>query len=533
MQPTINAAWNERVAANAERVALRYFDGALTAAELDAHSDALAVELQSRGVARGDRIGIYLQNIPHYPISLLAIWKAGAIAVPLNPMYLGGELRRLIDDSGTTGVIVARGTDVATRETLAGSTVGWVLSASSRDFQSRNDARVFAEADAAPSPDGDLAEILAARAGQRPSDVAIEPDDTAFITYTSGTTGPPKGALNTHFNYLHSVRNYSEWLDLAAGDVSFAIAPLFHITGLSLNAGIALLNDATLSMAGRFDPALTIEAFREHGVTTTIGSITAFNAILRLEEAGPEHFETIKLLYSGGAPIPPSTIDAFKSRFGPYLHNIWGMTETTGGGIAVPRGADAPVHQPSGTLSIGKAMQNVVVETVDDSGAVQAPGVEGELVFTAPQVIPGYWQNPEASAHALPGGHLHTGDVAVIDSEGWVYLVDRKKDLINAGGFKVWPREVEDVLYEHPAVFEAAVVGVADDYRGETVAAFVSLKPGANATEDDLIAFTRERLAAYKYPRQITIISALPKTATGKIQRAVLRDQSATAQESS
>jgi long-chain acyl-CoA synthetase len=533
MQPTINAAWNERVAANPERVALRYFDGALTAAELDAHSDALAVELQSRGVARGDRIGIYLQNVPHYPISLLAIWKAGAIAVPLNPMYLGGELRRLIDDSGTTGVIVARGTDVATRETLAGSTAGWLLSASSRDFQSRNDARVFADADAAPSPDGDLAEILAARAGQRPTDVVIDPDDTAFITYTSGTTGPPKGALNTHFNYLHSVRNYSEWLDLAPGDVSFAIAPLFHITGLSLNAGIALLNDATLSMAGRFDPALTIEAFREHGVTTTIGSITAFNAILRLEQAGPEHFETITLLYSGGAPIPPSTIDAFKSRFGPYLHNIWGMTETTGGGIAVPRGADAPVHQPSGTLSIGKAMQNVVVETVDDSGASQAPGVEGELVFTAPQVIPGYWQNPEATAHALPGGHLHTGDVAVIDSEGWVYLVDRKKDLINAGGFKVWPREVEDVLYEHPAVFEAAVVGVADDYRGETVAAFVSLKPGANASEDDLIAFTRERLAAYKYPRQITIISALPKTATGKIQRAVLRDQSATAQESS
>jgi len=525
MPASITQAWRTRVEAAPDRVAIRYFDGSLTAAEVDAHADALATELQARGVANGDRIGIYLQNVPYYPIALLALWKLAAIAVPLNPMYRGDELRRLVDDSGTSGVILARGTDVEVRQALAGSTVGWLLSASSRDFQSGNDPRAFTGEEPAPSPDGDLAEILAARAGQRPDYAGSEPQDTAFITYTSGTTGPSKGALNTHANFVHSVDNYARWIDFAPGDVSYAIAPLFHITGLSLNAGIALLNDATLSMSGRFDPEVALDTFRDHGVTTTIGSITAFNAFLRVPTAGPEHFATMKVLYSGGAPIPPATIDTFRERFGLYLHNIWGMTETTGGGIAVPLGESAPVHEASGTLSIGKAMQNVQVSTIAPDGAVQAPGEEGELVFVAPQVIPGYWHNPEATAKTLPEGQLHTGDVAVIDAEGWVYLVDRIKDQINTSGYKVWPREVEDALYAHPAVFEAAVIGVPDDYRGEAVAAYVSLRDGAQITPEELIDFAKARLAAYKQPRQIKIIPMLPKTATGKIQRNVLREQ--------
>ena len=523
---SIVEAWRGRVSGNPGRIAVRYFDGSISAVELDAYADALAAGLQDRGVRRGDRVGVYLQNVPYYPISMLAIWKAGGIVVPLNPMYRGHELRHLIDDSGTCGIIAARGTDTDARETLAGSSAGWLLSASSRDFQTRSDPRVFGDVgDPPPSPDGDVAAIISERLGQHPGPAESSLDDTAFITYTSGTTGPPKGALNTHGNYLHSVVNYSRWLSLEAGDVVFAIAPLFHITGLALNAGIALLNDTTLSMSGRYEPSVVLDAFREHGVTTTVGSITAFNAFFRVRDAGPEHFAAAKLLYSGGAPIPPSTIEAFRSRFGPYLHNIWGMTETTGGGIAVPAGAVAPVHQPSGTLSIGVPMQNAEVQVIDENGAPQPPGVEGELVFSAPQVIPGYWHNPEATAHALPEGRLRTGDVAVIDSAGWIYLVDRIKDQINTSGFKVWPREVEDVLYQHPDVFEAAVIGIPDTYRGETVAAYVSLRDGATSSAEELTAFAKERLAAYKYPRQVWLVPALPKTATGKIQRAALRQQ--------
>ena len=523
---SIVAAWRARVASNPGGAAVRYFDGSLSAAELDAHASALAVEFQHRGIRAGDRVGVYLQNVPHYPLCLLAIWMAGAIAVPLNPMYRGHELRRLADDAEISGIVATRGSVANVRDALAGGTVGWLLSASPRDFQARDDPRMFGGAeDPLASPDGDLRAILAGRAGQRPEPVVTSLDDPAFLTYTSGTTGPPKGAINTHRNYLHSVLNYSRWLPIQPGDVVFAIAPLFHITGLSLNAGIALLNDATLSMSGRFEPSVVLDAFQEHGVTTTVGSITAFSAFFRVPSAGREHFATARLLYSGGAPIPPATIEAFRSRFGVYLHNIWGMTETTGGGIAVPPGATAPVDARSGSLSVGVPMQNADVWVIDATGAQQPPGVEGELVFRAPQVVPGYWRNPEATAHTLPGGDLRTGDVAVMDSDGWIYLVDRIKDQINTSGFKVWPREVEDVLYEHPAVFEAAVVGLPDEYRGEMVAAYVSLREGASASEKELSEFARQRLAAYKSPRRVVILPTLHKTATGKIQRAVLRQQ--------
>ncbi|MGN5236544.1 MULTISPECIES: AMP-binding protein [unclassified Rhodococcus (in: high G+C Gram-positive bacteria)] len=520
---SIVEAWRERVAAGPGRAAIRYFDGAIDTAALDSLTDALAAELQARGVRSGDRIGIYLQNIPYYPLSLLAVWKAGAIAVPLNPMYRGEELRRLVEDSGTTGIIVARGTDEATRNALVGTPVRWLLSASSRDFQTRNDPRVFTEPDPAPSPDGDLTTVLAARRGQRPTRIMHDGDDIAFITYTSGTTGPPKGALNTHRNFLCAVAGYAEWIRFAAGDVSYAIAPMFHITGLSLNAGIALMSDATLSMSGRFEASVALDTIREHEVTTTVGSITAFNAFFGVPDAGTDHFASAKRIYSGGAPIPPATIDAFRDRFGVYLHNIWGMTETTGGGIAVPPGVAAPVHSPSGTLSVGVATRGVEVVTVDAQGRAQPPGQEGELVVTAPQVIPGYWQNEEATERTLPGGHLHTGDVAIIDDEGWVYLVDRIKDQINTSGYKVWPREVEDVLYEHPSVLEVAVVGVPDEYRGEAVVAYVSLREGETTDPAELVAFAGERLAAYKRPREVHVLEALPKTATGKIQRGALR----------
>src|SRR5690606_5669556 len=228
-------------------------------------------------------------------------------------------------------------------------------------------------------------------------------------------------------------------------------------------------------------------------------------------------------VYSGGAPIPPSTVRAFQDMFGHYIYNVYGLTETTSPSHAVPVGADAPVDPTSGALSVGVPVFDTVVRVVGDDGRDLPPGEVGELVTSGPQVVPGYWNKPEETAKALPGGALHTGDVGYMDADGWFYLVDRKKDQINAGGYKVWPREVEDVLYEHDAVREAAVVGVPDDYRGETVKAFVSLRPGRSADPDELIAFCKERMAAYKYPRQIEVRDELPKTVTGKLLRSELR----------
>lgn len=524
-------AWNARIATRPDRPAVRYFDGVLTAAELDGAANALAVALQFRGTTRGDRVGIYLQNVPQYAISLLALWKLGATAVVINPMYRRAELRRLVDDSGAIGIICADTAVAETLQPLAGSSVRWVISTSARDFQTRDDARIFPGSGTGarvrrpePAPDGDLAALIREFEGRGPDAVGLSPDDVALLTYTSGTTGPPKGAMNTHANVLNVALSFARWAQVAPGDVVLAVAPLFHITGAVVNAVLSLITDTTLVFTGRFHPEVVLEAFAEHGVTYTIGSITAFNAMLDLPQASAAHFASAKFLFSGGAPIPPATIDRVKERFGVYLHNAYGMTESTSGVIAVPPGSTAPVEPASGTLSIGKALPGMEARVLGPDGAPAAAGTPGELELSGPQVVPGYWRNPEASAHAMPGGKLRTGDVAIIDAEGWIYLVDRLKDQINVSGYKVWPREVEDVLYQHPAVLEAAVVGQPDGYSGEAVVAFVSLKSAHTATGEELVAFARERLAAYKYPRTVHILPELPKTQTGKIRRRDLRD---------
>ncbi|MFC6236982.1 class I adenylate-forming enzyme family protein [Longivirga aurantiaca] len=518
-------AWRARVAAAPTAPAVRYFDGVITAQEAEDRSNALAAALQSRGVQRGDRIGVYLQNVPAYPLLLLALWKLGATALVLNPMYRGQELRKLIDDSGACGMVCGDDAVDETRATVAGSTVLWILSSSPRHGQTRDDLRAFGSLDVGPvSPDGDLLALSEEFAGRRAAEPEVGLDDVALLAYTSGTTGPAKGAMNTHGNVLAVVRSYASWLALTPDDVVLAIAPLFHITGAVINCTIALLTGAPLVLAYRFQPEVVLEAFAEHEVTFTIGSITAFNAIYNLPQAGAEQFASVRALYSGGAPIPPSTVERFQERFGVYIHNVYGMTETTSATIAVPLRGRAPVHQPSGTLSVGVPLPGLRARVVDPFGHPVAHGEQGELELSGPQVVPGYWRKPEATEATMPGGRLRTGDGAIMDEQGWIYLVDRLKDQINVSGYKVWPREVEDALYEHPSVNEAAVVGRPDDYQGESVVAYVSLKPGRSADPDELRAFVRERIAPYKCPREVHLVEDLPKTQTGKIRRNVLRD---------
>ncbi|MET0900190.1 MAG: AMP-binding protein [Mycobacterium sp.] len=520
---TIVDAWRTRVERHPGSPAVAYFDTVLSAREVDDASDALATALSDKGVARGDRVGIYLQNIPQYAITFLALWKIGAAALLLNPMYRGRELRTIIDDAQPVGIVCDEHDLDATAETLRGSSIRFMISTSALDFQTRNDPRVFRSTTRITAPVDDLMVLVQHNHGRRPADLPLAGDDLAVLAYTSGTTGPPKGALNSHANVLATALDFGEHAGLVDGDVVFAVAPLFHITGAMLNAAVALARDCLLVFANRFDAEVTLDAFVEHRVTYTIGSITVFNAISALPHAGATHFESVKTLYSGGAPIPPATTKTFEARFGHYIHNAYGMTETTAGVIAVPPGTRAPVDATSGSLSVGKPLPRVRLRTVDSTGEPTATGVAGELEVSGPQVVSGYWRNQEASTSTMPGGRLRTGDVAIIDEQGWVYLVDRLKDQINVSGYKVWPREVEDTLYEHPAVFEAAVVGQPDDYQGEAVIAYVALRGGETATEEELVDFARDRLAAYKRPRTVHIIDELPKTSTGKIKRAELR----------
>ena len=518
-------AWQDRVRSKPEGQAVAYFDGTLTARELDELSDAFAAALEARGVGYKDRIGIQLQNIPQYAIAFLSLWKLGAIAVLVNPMYKDRELRHLIEDSGVRGIITEDTLYPATAATAAGSSVEWILTTSGLDYQTRNDPRIFSSTEPAPvSPDGDMSAWIRDFTGSKPICRTLTQNDVALLAYTSGTTGPPKGAMNTHGNLLHVAATGSAWMGLEPGDRVLAVAPLFHITGAVIGATAPLLADTTLVFVNRTDPAVVVDAFAEHRITCTTGSITVFNALYQVPGATAAHFSSVKAVYSGGAPIPPSTVESFRERFGVYIHNIFGMTETTSAVIGVPPGVRAPVDPGSGSLSIGLPLPNITARIIDPAGNPLPAGEQGELELSGPQIVPGYWNNPGATARTMPGGRLRTGDVATMDAAGWVYIVDRLKDQINVSGYKVWPREVEDVLYEHPAVYEAAVVGQPDSYRGESVVAFVSLKPGHTVTGEELTAFTKERLAAYKYPRLVHIITELPKTQTGKIRRRALRE---------
>jgi long-chain acyl-CoA synthetase len=510
---------------NPDGDAIRYFDGRITFRELDRLTDAFAVALTDTGFAQGDRVALYLQNVPQFVIAQLGTWKAGGIAVSINPMNRERELELLLQDSGARVLVSLQDLyrDVASK-VVAGTGVQTVITTSQLEYQTRDDARVFSGTERT-SCEGtlDLAELLTRFDGQDAPAVSLAPDDVAFLTYTSGTTGPPKGAMTTHRNVVFNAQTYRDWIGIGPQDVVLGVAPLFHITGLIGHIAISLLSGAPMVLMYRLDPALTIQTVQAEHATFTVGSITVFIALMNVPDADRQALASLTKIYSGGAPIPPSTVKAFQSAFGHYIHNIYGLTETTSPSHGVPFGAEAPVDEASGALSVGVPVYNTIVRIVSDDGTDLPPGEIGELVTTGPQVVAGYWNKPEESASALPGGALHTGDVGYMDDQGWFYIIDRKKDQINVSGYKVWPREVEDVLYEHEAVREAAVVGVADPYRGETVKAFVSLRAGKNVTEAELIAFTKERMAAYKYPRQIEFLDEIPKTVTGKLLRRELR----------
>jgi long-chain acyl-CoA synthetase len=515
------------VGRNQDGDAIRYFDGRITYRELDELTDAFAAALLDGGLQRGDRVAMYLQNVPQFVIGLVGTWKAGGIGVSINPMNRERELELLLKDSGTTVLVCLQSLyrDVAA-SVVDDTDVRTVITTSELDFQTRDDPRAFGSSERIPDEGTvDMVGLIDRFRGLRPPSVSYEPGDVAFLTYTSGTTGPPKGAMNTHGNVVFNSQAYREWCGLSGNDVILGVAPLFHITGLIAHVTTALLLGAPLVLFHRFEPSLGIDVIKEHQPTFTVGSITVFIALMNAPNAEPDALKSLGKIWSGGAPIPPSTVKAFSSTFGQYIHNIYGLTETTSPSHGVPYGVEAPVDDASGALSVGVPIYNTVVQILGDSDEELPPGEVGEIVTTGPQVVAGYWNKPEETQNAIPGGALHTGDVGYMDPQGWFYIVDRKKDQINAGGYKVWPREVEDVLYEHAAVREAAVVGVPDEYRGETVKAFVSLRPGKTVTEEDLIAFAKGRLAAYKYPRQIEFLDEVPKTVTGKLLRRELRNR--------
>jgi long-chain acyl-CoA synthetase len=522
--PTIKAMFEAAVQRRPDGVFIRYFDAGLTYSEVDRLSDAFAAGLQAHGFAHGDRLCAQMQSVPQAIIAMVAVWKLGGVFVPMNPMYKARESGLILRDAEPKVFLAEPQLLVEVYSQLDEDVPrpGLVLSALASEY-AHVDPRVAPTA-ALEAPYGDMADFIRTYDGRKPVPVEVLPDDLGSLIYTSGTTGLPKGAMGTQRGLALGGELARVSHDLDEYAAVLTLAPLFHVSGVVMSVALAMHAAATVIITYRFNPDVIVETIRDHTPQVSAGSITAFIAIMNAPDATPETIAKLRTPMSGGAPVPAPVADAYKARYGVALRTGYGLTETTGAAFMEPLSEPRRVDPATGSLSVGKVLPTFEVDIVDDEGRLLPAGQPGEVVFRGPAVSPGYWRKPEETAEAMRSDGFYSGDVGFFDQDGWLYLIDRKKDVIIAGGYKVWPREVEDVIYAHPSVREVAVIGAADAYRGETVKAVLSLKPNCTITIDEILTHCRDRLAAYKVPRVIDVIADLPKNPGGKILRRALRD---------
>jgi long-chain acyl-CoA synthetase len=484
-----------------DKPAVLFDGGRLSYAELDAASDRLAAGLLAHGLAPGDSVALQLPNVPQFVVAYFGILKAGCVVVPMNVLYKAGEIGYVLRDSDARLFITWAG---SAQDGAKGAADAGVL-----------DVVVLTPA-GMPQPDvGTPFEHLltAIPEGVIAPFHQSDPGDTAVIVYTAGTTGRPKGAELSHFQLFMNADTPGRLFGIRDDDVVLVVLPLFHVFGLSSILNLCVRFAATMSLVPRFDPGIALATIERDRVTVFEGVPTMYIALLN--HPGRDRFDvsSLRVGVSGGAPIPAEVLDEVERTFGIVVLEGYGLSETASTTTFNASAEDRRVY------SVGKPIYGVEVQIWDTQGHALAPGREhvGELVVRGVNVMRGYRGHPEATAEAMAGGWFHTGDLGYVDEDGFFFIVDRTKDLIIRGGYNVYPREVEDVLYTHPAVAEAAVVGVPDDRLGQEIKAYVSLRPGRHATADELIEHVKERVAAYKYPRSVEFRDSLPKNATGKI----------------
>jgi long-chain acyl-CoA synthetase len=479
----------ETAADHGERTAFKLEDVELSYALLDESSARLAALLRSKGLRPGDRVGLMLPNMPYFPAIYYAILRAGGVVVPMNVLLKARETSFYLEDPGARLLFA------------------W------HDFaEAAEQGASDASAECLLVKPGEFEQLVGSHEPDRELTERAE-DDTAVILYTSGTTGKPKGAELTHANLRRNCMTAARTLgEFSSDDVLLGALPLFHSFGQTCTMNGAVAVGATVTMLPRFDPDKALAIIERDRVTVFQGVPTMYNAMLNCDSADGADTSTLRLCMSGGAAMPAELMRAFEEKFGCIILEGYGLSETS------PVASFNHPDRERKPGSIGTPIEGVEMAVWDDDGNELAPGEIGEIVIRGHNVMKSYWNRPDATAEAITGeGWFHSGDMARVDTDGYYFIVDRKKELIIRGGYNVYPREVEEVLYEHPAVQEAAVVGVPDEALGEEVGAAVVLKKGEQLDPDALKAYVKEQLAAYKYPRRVWFVDELPKGPTGKI----------------
>lgn len=523
-------------------IAVEYLGARLTYLQLGSLVERFARALVRLGVKRGDRVSICLPNTPQFLVAFFGALKAGAVVVPTNPLYTGPELEHQLNDADVSVIVMLDQFYSLLAPVRERTPVKHVILTHVSDYFPRVLAMAYKASEFVKNRGKQVVNVkaLLAQPGNHAFGDLIgsahdrtgfevyalpEPaknDDIAVLQYTGGTTGVAKGAVLTHRNLVANAVQCWAWSDLPVGvhHVSLCVVPFFHVYGLTVAMNLTIYNGSTLVLLPRFTVKDTLKAIKKYRPDLFPGVPTLYLALARAVEDSKQDLSCIKECISGSAPLPLEVQTRFEAVSSARLVEGYGLTE------ASPVTHCNPVFGERRIGTIGLPVPETVSAIVDEeTGQFVPPGQRGELVVRGPQVMREYWKRPDETAKVLKDGWLHTGDIGVMSEDGYFTIVDRIKDVIIASGYKIFPHDVEEVLFHHPAVSEATVIGVPDPYRGETVRAYIVLKPGQHVTADELTEFCKERLAVYKVPKQFIFRDALPKSLIGKVLRRELREQ--------
>ena len=495
-----------------DHTAVKFYQKEMSYRELHMLSTVFASSLQQSGVKKSDRVAIMLPNCPQYIVSYYGILKAGAIVTQVNPMLLENELIYLLKDSGAETIVVYEPLYPRIKAIAKETSLKNIIVAS---FQPE---KLQFEEDTS-------FEAFVGKGDGKVVPVSINPEDVAVLQYTGGTTGRSKGAMLTHRNIAANALQSQEFFkeETTFGEEScLTVIPLFHVFAMTSSMNLSILNGSKNILLPRFDLEEVLQTIKTEQPTTFPGVPTMYIAITNHPEAEKYGIDSIHICNSGSAPMPMETMKEFEGKTGAKILEGYGLSEASPVTHCNPPFAE----RKPGSIGIGYPSTEYKIVDIATGQEELPAGEAGELIIRGPQVMKGYWNMPEETANALRDGWLFTGDIAKMDEEGYVYIVDRKKDLIISSGYNVYPRDIEEVLYEHPAVQEAVAIGVPDAYRGESVKAIIVKKAGQETTENEIIEWARGKMAAYKVPRAVEFREELPKTNVGKILRRALREES-------